>query len=304
MSRESAASDRRRSKSPMRSPRGSVAVGLDSVSEHVTLDMSGERVTVSSDHDVEKVFKKLTFRDRMQSLDQGYGRDQGMVESDSTKPKEKISLDQLFANNVRWARKVTSRHPEFFKHIAKQQHPEFLWIGCSDSRVAANEIVGLIPGELFVHRNVANVVAHTDFNCLSVMQYAVDVLLVKNIIVCGHYGCGGVLATMKGHRAGLVDNWLRHVDDVQQKHKVCLDCHTDETEKGNHLCELNVIEQANNVCRSTIVRDAWERGQPIKVHALIYGLKNGLLKDLTMTVDKWSDLEKKYANAVKDCNPL
>jgi carbonic anhydrase len=212
--------------------------------------------------------------------------------------RDAITLETLFANNVRWARKITQKYPDFFKSLSQMQTPQFLWIGCSDSRVAANEIVGLVPGELFVHRNVANVVCHTDFNCLAVMQYAIDVLKVNTIMVCGHYGCGGVLAAMKHARVGLVDNWLRHVDDVQQKHRKCLDCHTDETEKGDHLCELNVVEQALNVCRNDVVVNAWKRGQDLTVHALIYGMKNGLLRDLNMTVDNEAMVEEMYKTAI------
>ena len=171
-------------------------------------------------------------------------------------------------------------------------------IGCADSRVAANEIVGLLPGELFVHRNVANVVAHTDFNCLSVIQYAVDCLKVKHIIVVGHYGCGGVLAALRGARVGLVDNWLRHVDDVMVKHRRCLECFTDMKDKGNHLCELNAIEQALNVCKTTVVRDAWSRGQDLTVHAVIYGMTDGLLRNLKINCNSLEEALDQYEHAV------
>ena len=234
-------------------------------------------------------------RDRAESLDV-YG-DLDMTE------RGDIHMETLYANNVRWARKVSQKYPEFFENISRAQTPQFLWIGCADSRVAANEIVGLIPGELFVHRNVANVVAHTDFNCLAVMQYAVDVLKVKHIIVCGHYGCGGVLATLRKQRVGLVDNWLRHVDDVNQKHRTCLECYEQDedgqAQAGNHLCELNVIEQALNVCKSTVVRDCWTRGQSLQVHGVCYGMKNGILKNLGINPAAWEEVEDQYEKAVE-----
>jgi carbonic anhydrase len=192
------------------------------------------------------------------------------------------SLDHLFENNRRWAEEVTAAHPDFFRLLAAQQAPEYLWIGCSDSRVPANEIVGLLPGELFVHRNVANVVVHTDLNCLSVLQFAVDVLKVGHVIVCGHYGCGGVQAALHRSKLGLIDNWLRHVQDVASMHRASLDRLDDEA-RLNRLCELNVIEQARNVCGTTIVQDAWARGQELSVHAWIYGLSDGLLRDLAFT---------------------
>ena len=175
------------------------------------------------------------------------------------------------------------KEPDFFRKLSLQQSPEYLWIGCSDSRVPANQIVGLAPGELFVHRNVANVVVHTDLNCLSVIQFAVDVLKVRHIIVCGHYGCSGVRAALSRDRLGLVDNWLRHVRDVGQKHELLLAGVSGETERCDHLCELNVIEQVANVCQTTAVRDTWERGQPLAVHGWIYGLQDGLLRDLSVT---------------------
>jgi carbonic anhydrase len=191
-----------------------------------------------------------------------------------TDPKE------LFDNNRQWVQKITAADPDFFAQLASQQSPHFLWIGCADSRVPANEIVGLMPGELFVHRNVANVVVHTDLNCLSVLQFAVDVLKVQHVIVCGHYGCGGVRAALTNARLGLIDNWLRHVQDVRQKHLSLLDACKDEDARANRLCELNVIEQAFNVCETTIVQDAWSRGQELQVHGWIYGLEDGLLRDL------------------------
>jgi carbonic anhydrase len=193
-------------------------------------------------------------------------------------------LDTLFANNRAWAADMTRRDPEFFTRLTRQQAPEFLWIGCSDSRVPANEIVGLLPGELFVHRNVANVVVHADLNCLSTMQFAVDVLKVTDIIVCGHYGCGGVLAALRDDRLGLVDNWLRHVQDVRGKHRHEIDALATERARHDRLCELNVMEQVTNVSQTTVVRDAWARGQRLTVHGVIYGLHDGLLRDLGISV--------------------
>ncbi|MDE3128486.1 MAG: carbonate dehydratase [Gemmatimonadota bacterium] len=193
-------------------------------------------------------------------------------------------LGDLFANNRAWAGRMTAEDPEFFRRLAGQQAPQYLWIGCSDSRVPANEIVGLAPGELFVHRNVANVVVHADLNCLSVLQFSVDVLKVRHVIVTGHYGCGGVLAALRDDRLGLVDNWLRHVQDVRWKHQAALDALPDEQARHRRLCELNVIEQVINVSQTTIVREAWARGQPLAVHGFIYGLDDGLLRDLEISV--------------------
>jgi carbonic anhydrase len=195
------------------------------------------------------------------------------------------SLTKLLASNRAWADNRTRRDPEFFTRLESQQAPEYLWIGCSDSRVPANEIVGLAPGELFVHRNVANVVVHTDVNCLSVLQYAVDVLKVKHVIVCGHYGCGGVRAAMDGTAHGLIDNWLRHVEDVQRTYQPELDTIQDTHRRIDRLCELNVIEQVRNIARTTVVQDAWRRRQPLELHGWIYGLKDGLLQDLGVSVD-------------------
>ena len=189
-------------------------------------------------------------------------------------------LKHLFENNKAWAGKITSDEPDFFDKLSHQQSPEYLWIGCSDSRVPANEIVGLLPGELFVHRNVANIIVHTDFNCLSVVEYAVEVLHVKNIIVCGHYGCGGVLASLHDNQLSISDNWLRHVREIAQKYESDLNKLNDGADRLDRLCELNVIEQVYNVCNTTIVQKAWNRNQPLAVHGWIYGLKNGLLKDL------------------------
>jgi carbonic anhydrase len=179
---------------------------------------------------------------------------------------------------------VTQENPQFFSNLAAQQNPDFLWIGCSDSRVTANTIVGLMPGEVFVHRNVANLVIHTDINCLSVLQFAVEVLTVKHIIVCGHYGCGGIQAAVDGHRHGLIDNWLRHIKDTANLHSNLLDSIHDPTEKLDKLAELNVAEQVLNVGETTIVSDAWDRGQPLEIHGWIYGLKDGLLRDLEISI--------------------
>ena len=180
---------------------------------------------------------------------------------------------------------MTREDPEFFTRLAGQQSPRYLWIGCSDSRVPANQIVRLPPGEMFVQRNVANLVVHTDLNCLSAIQYAVEALHVEHIIVCGHYGCGGVLAALKDEKLGLIDNWLRHIQDVRTKHRSELATLGSEEERHNRLCELNVIEQASNVSQTTIVRDAWSRGQPVAVHGWIYDIHDGLLRDLGVTVD-------------------
>jgi carbonic anhydrase len=199
-------------------------------------------------------------------------------------------LEHLFDNNRSWARRILEQDPHFFRKLSDQQAPEYLWIGCSDSRVPANEIVGLLPGELFVHRNVANLVVHTDLNCLSVMQFAVDILKVRHIIVCGHYGCSGVGAALRGDRIGLSDNWLRHVEDVREKHRALLAGAGGGARAADRLCELNVIEQVTNVCQTTIARDAWARGQPLAVHGWIYGVRDGLLRDLGTTVTAFPDL--------------
>ncbi|MET3105391.1 carbonic anhydrase [Oxalobacteraceae bacterium GrIS 2.11] len=196
-----------------------------------------------------------------------------------------LSPEQLFQNNRDWAAQIKSIDPDFFSTLASQQTPEYMWIGCSDSRVSANELLGLLPGELFVHRNVANVVVHTDLNCLSVLQFAVDVLKVKHVIVCGHYGCSGVDAALKRTRIGLADNWLRHVQDVHQKHERYLGEALADHVRQNRLCELNVIEQVVNLCQTTIVRDAWDRGQELTIHGWVYGLQDGLLSDLGMNIN-------------------
>ncbi|MBI3960309.1 MAG: carbonate dehydratase [Chloroflexi bacterium] len=203
-------------------------------------------------------------------------------------------LPHLFANNRAWARQMETNHPGFFQTLARQQNPEYLWIGCADSRVPANQIVGLLPGELFVHRNVANLVVHTDLNCLSVMQFAVDVLHVKHIIVCGHYGCGGVRAALLQSRLGLIDNWLRHIQDVAQKHAQRLSPLADETQRVARLCELNILEQVMNVCQTTIVQDAWERGQSLTVHGWIYDINDGLLRDLGLCITESTNIWEAY----------
>ena len=200
-------------------------------------------------------------------------------------------LSSLFAQNRQWADSITQEDPEFFSKLSHQQQPEYLWIGCSDSRVPANEIIGLLPGEVFVHRNIANVVVHSDLNCLSVIQFAVDVLQVKHIMVVGHYGCGGVRAAYQCRRVGLADNWLRHVQDVRSKHQNCLCDLADDESRIDRLCELNVVEQVANVCKTTVVRDAWRRGQELTVHGWIYSLKDGLLRDQNISASSIDEAE-------------
>ncbi|WP_214000133.1 carbonate dehydratase [Arsukibacterium sp.] len=199
----------------------------------------------------------------------------------------------LFINNKNWADRIEREQPGFFKQLSEQQAPEYLWIGCSDSRVPANEIVGLLPGELFVHRNVANLVLHSDMNCLSVLQYAIDILKVKHILVVGHYGCGGVKAAMMKQRVGFVDNWLRNVKDVYAMHREEVDSFNDENERLNRLIELNVMEQVRNLCHTSFVQEAWERGQPLAIHGWVYSLRNGRVKDLRVShtcADKIDDI--------------
>jgi len=189
------------------------------------------------------------------------------------------TLEHILKRNQQWATAVTDKHPEFFSDLCKQQNPEYLWIGCSDSRVPANQIIDLPPGEVFVHRNIANVVVHTDLNCLSVIQYAVEVLKVKHIVVCGHYGCGGIKAAVENKQLGLIDNWLRHIRDVRRFHADKLDKLKGD-EELDALCELNVVEQVTNVCNTTIVQNAWQRGEELRVHGWIYNVGNGLLQNL------------------------
>ena len=198
------------------------------------------------------------------------------------------SIKHLFENNLRWSEAVKEKDPTFFQTLSEQQLPEYLWIGCSDSRVPANELLGMQPGEVFVHRNIANQVIHTDLNCLSVMQYAVEYLKVKHIIVCGHYGCGGVQASMDDKDYGLIDNWLRHIQDVYRFHKETLDSISEFKERANKLCELNVIEQVANVCNTTIVKNAWENNQDVTVHGFVYNLSDGILKNLEVSTNQCS----------------
>ncbi len=204
------------------------------------------------------------------------------------------TLAKLFENNRAWAEGVTRRDPDFFTRLSSQQNPKYLWIGCADSRVPANEIVGLDPGELFVHRNVANVVVHSDLNCLSVIQYAVEVLEVSDIIVCGHYGCGGVHAALENMQLGLINNWLSHIRDIYHDYYEQISALDNRIDQARYLCELNVIEQVRNVCRSTIVQGAWKRGQELTVHGWIYALKDGMLRDLGTTVTGPDELEENY----------
>ena len=207
-------------------------------------------------------------------------------------------LNSLFDNNRSWAQRMTLERPGFFQKLAQQQSPKYLWIGCSDSRVPANEIIGLDPGEVFVHRNVANVVVHSDLNALSVIQYAVDALKVEHIMVVGHYGCGGVLAAARGTRIGLADNWLRHVSDVHLRHRQRLN-HLPQLEMEAVLCEMNVIEQVGNVALSNVMQDAWSRGQKISVHGWVYGLNDGLVKDLNVTMSHSDEVVNVFRAAFK-----
>jgi carbonic anhydrase len=210
-----------------------------------------------------------------------------------------LTPEQLVANNRRWAEETVREDPEFFRRLAAQQSPKYLWIGCSDSRVPANQITGLPPGEVFVHRNVANLVLHTDLNCLSVLHYAVDVLHVEHVIVCGHYGCGGIAAACSGAPLGLIDNWLRHIQDVAERRSTVLSRERDAALRVDRLCELNVLDQANNVCRTTIVQDAWHRGQMLSVHAWIYRLTDGLLQDLGFAASAQSEPAGELARGIE-----
>ena len=206
-------------------------------------------------------------------------------------------LDELLRNNRDWAERVRREDPQFFERLSQQQAPKYLWIGCSDSRVPANQIMGLAPGEVFVHRNIANVMVHTDLNCMSVIQFAVDVLQIEHILVVGHYGCGGVHAALTGTRVGLADNWIRHVGDVAQKHASMLDSLAPDL-RDDRLCELNAIEQAENVCLTTVVRDAWARGQKLSVHGWVYSLLDGRVRELGMDVDSADQLQPAYERAL------
>lgn len=203
-------------------------------------------------------------------------------------------LKLLFENNLNWVEAKTTQDPHYFKKLAREQDPNYLWIGCSDSRVPANEIVGLEPGELFVHRNVANICPHTDFNCLSVLEFAVNILKVAHIIVCGHYGCGGVMAAMEDHHLGLVDNWLRNIRDIYAHHKEELDQIKDAKKRSNRLVELNVVQQVLNICHTTIIQEAWFRSQPLSVHGWVYDMESGKLKDLKLCISAIDQVEPVY----------
>jgi Carbonic anhydrase len=206
---------------------------------------------------------------------------------------------RLLENNKAWAEQMNAEQPGFFQSLAAQQAPEYLWIGCSDSRVPSTQLVGMLPGEMFVHRNVANVVVHSDLNCLAVLQYAVEVLKVKHIIVCGHYGCGGVEAALHNRTFGLIDNWLRHVQTIRNKHEALLAECPDDNARLRRLCELNVIEQVVNVSQTTIVQDAWKRGQKLSVHGWIYGVADGLLRDMGLVVTGSEDIASQYQAALE-----
>ncbi len=208
-------------------------------------------------------------------------------------------IESLFERNRRWAEAVTQEDPGFFDRLAKLQTPEYLWIGCSDSRVPANQITGLLPGEVFVHRNIANLVVHSDLNCLSVIQYAVDVLQVRHILVVGHYGCGGVKAAMEKQRHGLVDNWLRHVQDLREKHRALFTRLDNQEERERRMCEINVVEQVFSVCHTTVVRDAWERGQNLTVHGLIFDVADGVLRNLEVSSATHRQAHNSYASAIE-----
>ncbi len=210
----------------------------------------------------------------------------------------KATIDELFSNNRKWAESIQGEDPQFFERLAHQQNPQYLWIGCSDSRVPANEILGMLPGDVFVHRNVGNVVVHTDLNCLSVMQFAIDVLKVRHIIVTGHYDCGGVKEALARRKLGLIDNWLRHIQDVQQKHQSYLESLSDDPALLDRMCELNVIEQVQNVCQTTVVQDAWQRGQTLSVHGFVYSIHDGLLRDLGVSISGDDELGSRYQQAL------
>ncbi|MCW9089488.1 MAG: carbonate dehydratase [Gammaproteobacteria bacterium] len=214
------------------------------------------------------------------------------------KQSTEATIAELFAKNRNWANAILKEDETFFQRLSQQQNPDYLWIGCSDSRVPANEILGMLPGDVFVHRNVANVVVHTDLNCLSVMQFAVDVLKVRHIIVTGHYGCGGVKAAVERQKFGLIDNWLRHIQDVQQKHSSCLQSLEGGSALVDRMCELNVIEQVVNVSQSTVVQDAWARGQELSIHGFIYSVNDGLLRDLHMSASSSEELHTCYQVAL------
>ncbi|MCK2149945.1 MULTISPECIES: carbonate dehydratase [Marinobacter] len=209
-------------------------------------------------------------------------------------------LDRLLEKNQAWAAGIKSEDPQFFDRLSSQQAPEYLWIGCADSRVPANQIVDLMPGELFVHRNVANVVVHTDFNCLSVLQFAVEVLKVKHVMVVGHYGCGGVRAALLNEGSGLITNWLRHVQDVRDRHQPILDQISDVQDRVDRLCELNVVEQVNHVSQNSIVQDAWKRGQPLTVHGFVYALRDGVLRDMGLSISSDDERESVRSRTIEE----
>jgi carbonic anhydrase len=208
-------------------------------------------------------------------------------------------IDELFAANREWAASITRQHPTFFDDLSRQQSPRYMWIGCSDSRVPANQITGLLPGEMFVHRNVGNIVVHTDLNCLTVLQFAVDVLKVEHVIVCGHYGCSGVAAAYQGRPLGLIDNWLRHIQDVAELHQEVLRTFADEPTRMDGLCALNALQQAANVCRTTIVQDGWRRGQNLTIHGWVYRLQDGLIRDLGFSVRSPGQVEAAFGQALQ-----
>lgn len=208
------------------------------------------------------------------------------------------SIEHLFANNKNWSERMHSEDPEFFTRLVNQQSPEYLWIGCSDSRVPANQVIGLAPGEVFVHRNIANVVVHTDLNALSVIHYAVEILRVKHILIVGHYGCGGVKAAMNDNRTGLTDNWLRHIQDVRDRHIERLERFTDPSERADRLCELNAMHQVVNVCQTSVLREAWQRGQGVTVHGWCYSLQDGLVRDLGVSSHTREEAVERYRDAV------
>ncbi len=215
------------------------------------------------------------------------------------KKSNEAMIAEVFKNNREWANAILKEDAQFFERLSKQQNPDYMWIGCADSRVPANEIMGMLPGDVFVHRNVANMVVHTDLNCLSVMQFAVDVLKVKHIIVTGHYGCGGIKASVEKQKLGLIDNWLRHIQDVQQKHIACLRPLEGEPALIDRMCELNVIEQVVNVSQTTVVQDAWDRGQELSIHGFIYSVKDGLLRDLAMSASSSEEVQACYKVALE-----
>jgi len=216
-----------------------------------------------------------------------------------TNKRNEAMIAEVFEKNREWADSILKEDAQFFERLSKQQNPDYMWIGCADSRVPANEIMGMLPGDVFVHRNVANVVVHTDLNCLSVMQFAVDVLKVKHIIVTGHYGCGGIKASVEKQKLGLIDNWLRHIQDVQQKHSCCLQPLEGEPALIDRMCELNVIEQVVNVSQTTVVQDAWDRGQDLTIHGFIYSVKDGLIRDLDMSSSSPEQVQACYKVAVE-----